>query len=180
VSKEELEILSDAIKIGFPILGTILGALIGAVSSFIVTRLKNNEEIKKDILARKLGIIEDVSEDFAVFTDVIAKLYAESKLQHETIINQGFAEDVVAKNIATIAQMLHDCQPRLKKMESRLLILGVHDACGALTDYLKEVEKFRDKIASIMSSEEFLEFYKSLGNLETKFYSELSKKYSIA
>ena len=78
----ELEVLQDFVKIGLPIIGTILGATIGAIATYKVTKLSHEKELGKEILVRRMNLIEEIGEEFAKFTDVVAKHYAESELEH--------------------------------------------------------------------------------------------------
>ncbi|RZP61176.1 hypothetical protein [Vibrio vulnificus] len=174
----ELDVIDNAIKIGFPVLGTVLGAVIGAVGTYFMTKLKHTEELKKEVLSRRMVLVEEIAEDYSTFSDVIAKLWAESKLQHEEQDKGLPLSEIIESNLATIAQMLHDSQPKLKRVESRLLVLGIDDAYSGLLAYIQEVERFRECIRTPMSPNEFDVFFETLGALETSFYKLLRAGYT--
>ena len=179
----ELEVLQDFVKIGLPIIGTILGATIGAIATYKVTKLSHEKELGKEILVRRMNLIEEIGEEFAKFTDVVAKHYAESELEHSYKIKNEAVPDLVNLNLETIAQMLHDTQPKLKRIESRLLILGLESAYQAILKYVNELDKFRNSVlsdAEPMSKEGFHKYLKSLGDLEIQFYGCLRKGYKNA
>jgi len=50
MTPQELQILADAVKIGFPVLGTIAGTLIGGLSAYLLKNLVKNMMLKRNLL----------------------------------------------------------------------------------------------------------------------------------
>lgn len=178
-----LDVVQDAIKIGFPVVGTVFGAMIGAIGTYFVTKLRHANEIEKDVLDRRMTLVEEIAEDFALIADVVGKHWAESKLEHTCRIQNVPTPELVKNNLERIAQMLHDAQPKLKRIESRLLVLGIDDAYETLLAYMKEVERFRRDVAidaPPLPQGGFDGYSESLGKHEIAFYKKLRGKYTGA
>jgi uncharacterized membrane-anchored protein len=60
-------LLADAVKIGFPVLGTIFGAIVGAASTYFVSKLNHNHDAGKDVARRRCELLMQSATDITEF-----------------------------------------------------------------------------------------------------------------
>lgn len=53
MTQEEIQLYTDIVKVGFPIMGTVLGGVIGALSTYFITKLNHSNEDRKDAMRRR-------------------------------------------------------------------------------------------------------------------------------
>jgi uncharacterized protein (DUF4213/DUF364 family) len=71
MTNEELQVLNDVVKVGFPVVGTLLGGVLGGVSTYFVTKLNHKNERTKEITKKRLDLVLQAANDVAEFEHLI-------------------------------------------------------------------------------------------------------------
>ncbi len=81
MTNEEIQLFSDIVKVGFPVVGTLLGGAIGALSTFFVTQLNHKNENRKESLKKRHELIMQAANDITEFEHLIG-IYATAISNH--------------------------------------------------------------------------------------------------
>jgi len=129
VTPEEIKLLDDLGKIGIPVLGTVLGAVVGAVSTFLVTRLNHSNEGAKDRAKRRHELLMQCASDIAEFEHLIGT-YATAVSNKVQGLDGGINFDEAREAIVTRNHPL-----RRARMSLRLLDLP--EASAHFEEYIE-------------------------------------------
>ncbi|WP_288831061.1 hypothetical protein [uncultured Paraburkholderia sp.] len=75
MTPQEIQLLSDAVKIGFPVIGTITGAAIGGASTYFLTKTNHRHESRKELTKRRFDLLMQTANDVIEFEHVMG-IYA--------------------------------------------------------------------------------------------------------
>jgi hypothetical protein len=131
----KLEVISDAIKIGLP----LLGAGLIAVFTFWATR---SHEREKERQRRRQDALEKVSDDFqaACFTlSDLAKNYSAYRELH----NDPTARSVAIRHLFESGGAMDAATKNLHVIGGRLKLLGLEECEQVFTQFLNETIAFR-------------------------------------
>lgn len=163
---EETQLLNDLIKVGLPILGTLLGGVIGAASTFLVTKLNHSNERIREITQKRLELVLQVANDVTEFEHLIST-YITAISNHL----QGLAPiDLDDARRAIISRN----QP-LRRARMNLKLLNLTAAEEHLEEY---VELTREVIAKgpNLKAARASELAKIITKGPMKFYSSLASE----
>jgi len=71
MTNEEIQLYNDIVKVGFPVMGTLLGGVIGAFSTFLVTKLNHGNENKKEAINKRHELVFQAASDITEFEHLI-------------------------------------------------------------------------------------------------------------
>ncbi|MFB2712610.1 hypothetical protein ACE1BU_17330 [Aeromonas veronii] len=63
MTQEEIQLYSDIVKVGFPIVGMVLGGVIGAFSTYFITKLNHSNDDRKESLRRRQELVLEAAKD---------------------------------------------------------------------------------------------------------------------
>ncbi|WP_297190475.1 hypothetical protein [uncultured Porticoccus sp.] len=129
MTNEEIQLLSDTVKVGFPILGTLLGGAIGALSTYFITRLNHKNENAKEALRKRHELILKAAGEIAEFEHLIGT-YAFAISNHV----QGLEGEIDME--AARQNLISQNQP-LRRARMILKILNLKEAERHLEEYLE-------------------------------------------
>jgi hypothetical protein len=170
MNPQELLLFSDAIKIGFPVLGTIVGALIGGLTTYFLTKHNNINELKKEKSKRRFEMLAQTANDVAEFEFLIGSYATEVSNKIQGLKGAVNFEEARA-NVYTKNQPLRRARMTLK-------LLGLSDAEQHLESYLditREVIKFGPNLTKERASE----LAKTIVAGPVLFYSSLAREFSM-
>lgn len=129
MESSEIELYSDLVKIGLPILGTLIGGVVGALSTWHLAKLNHDRVFEKEKFQQRISIILKVSDDVAEF-EHLAGRYA-SALSNEI---RG-APNVL--NLEDCKSALSDNHIHIRKARVNLKLLGLKKAEKSLEEYIE-------------------------------------------
>ena len=170
MTNEEVQLLSDAIKIGFPVLGTIAGTIFGGVSTYLVTKLGYRNENIKDMTRRRFELLMQTANDIAEFEYFVGTFA--TALSNKIQELEGGADFEEARDA-----LVHKNMP-LRRARMSLKLLGLKDAEVHLEEYLKLT---REVVAcgTDLEQERASELAKIIVRGPVKFYECLSKEIAL-
>jgi len=179
MSNEELVLLSDFIKIGFPVLGTVAGTILGGFSTYLITRLNHQNEKSKEIARRRLELIMQTANDVTEFENLIG-IYAVA-LSNKVRELDGGIDFEEAKNA-----LMNKAQP-LRRARMSLKVLGLKEAEIHLEEYLdltREIVKRgpdieREKVLGPVECKRVCDLAKIIARGPIRFYECLSREIAI-
>ena len=168
MTNEEVQLLSDAIKIGFPVLGTIAGTIFGGVSTYLVTKLGYRNENIKDMTRRRFELLMQTANDIAEFEYFVGTFA--TALSNKIQELEGGTDFEEARDA-----LVH--KP-LRRARMSLKLLGLKDAEVHLEEYLKLT---REVVAcgTDLEQERASELAKIIVRGPIKFYECLSKEIAL-
>ena len=165
MTPQEVQVVADAVKIGFPVFGTIAGALIGGVSTFLLTRLGQRNDAQKEFSKRRFELLIQTANDVAEFEHLI-RTYASAVSNKIQGLKDGIDFEEARVGITTKNQPLRRARMSLK-------LLGLNEASSDLEAYIeltREVVRYGPNLARDRASELAkviavgpVQFYESLG-----------------
>ena len=170
MSNEEIALYSDIVKLGFPVLGTVIGGVIGALSTYFITKQNHKNENANSERQQRVNLILQASNDIAEFEHLMG-VYTTGLSNHIRKLDGAF--DIEEPRLAVInnTQMLRRARMTIK-------ILGLKDAELYLEEYLeltREVIAYGPKLK--------VERIKELAPLITrgpvKFYESLTEQMTV-
>jgi len=81
MTNEEIQLFSDIVKVGFPVMGTLLGGVIGATSTYFITKLNHKKESNKEAMQKRYELVLQAANDIAEFEHLIGT-YATAVSNH--------------------------------------------------------------------------------------------------
>lgn len=165
MTQEEIQLYTDIVKVGFPILGTVLGGVIGAFSTYFITKLNHKNDDSKESIRRRQELVLEAAKDITEFEYLISTYTA-------AISNHVRRLDA-AIDIDAARQALINNNQSLRRARMTLKILGLSDAENYLEEYIevtREVVAYGPKI----KPERIAEIAKTITKGPIKFYEALA------
>jgi len=164
MTNEEIQLYNDIVKVGFPVMGTLLGGVIGAFSTFFVTKLNHGNENKKEAINKRHELVFQAASDITEFEHLIG-VYA-TALSNDIRKFEDSIDSVTAKH------EVFNRNQSLRRARMTLKVLGLSKSEVLLDEYLvltREVmangtnltAKRSSELARVISKGP-VEFYKSL------------------
>lgn len=170
MTPQEIQLLSDTVKIGFPVVGTIAGALIGGISTYILTKLGHKHDRKKELTKRRFDLLMQTANDVTEFELAIGNYSAAvgNKIQG---IKSAIDYDEAKTNV-------HNKNQPIRRARMSLKILGLVDAERELDGYLdstREIMRFNINLSKDRASE----LNKIISAGPISFYAALAKEIEL-
>jgi hypothetical protein len=165
-----LQLTDTSLKIG-------LGALIAAVTAWIVLRKSNQQPVNNARDNRRLQILEDVSTQVGTVTHIFAKyssLVVES-IQFGERWPQARRVELDAVNTELVAEF-----KKLAEAEAKLLMLGEKNLERSLRLYGAKIAVYRKQVyigRKDISLEQITALKNTIVQVREQFYDMLSRKY---
>jgi len=171
VASEEIQLYNDIVKIGLPVLGTVLGGVIGAFSTYLITKLNHGNENKKEAIKKRHELVLQIANDVTEFEHLIGT-YATAVSNHIRKLDGAINMEAARKAIVNNNQALRRARMTLK-------ILGLTEPESFLEEY---VEITREVIAygPNLKPERISELSKVITKGPIKFYESLASEFSIS
>ena len=168
MTDQEVQLLSDTVKVGFPILGTIFGAVLGAVSTYFVTRLNYSNDQRRAVAQKRLELVLEAANDVTEF-EHLAGTYACAVSNHVQGLTDKIDMDEAFRALASKNQSVRRARMHLK-------LLGLKQAEAHLEEY---IELTREVIAKGPHSKmpRISELAKIIAKGPVKFYESLSTEF---
>lgn len=170
MTPQELSLLSDSVKIGFPVLGTVIGAFIGGISTYVLTRTNHHHESQKELTKRRFDLIMQTANDVTDFEHILG-IYA-TAVSNKV---QGFKTVVDFDEARANA---HNKSQSIRRARMALKILGLAEAETELEKYIdftREVMRYN----SGLSKERAAELNKLIAYGPSGFYAALAKEIEL-
>lgn len=148
MTPQEVQLLADAVKIGFPVIGTIAGTVIGGVSTYVLAKLGHRYDSRKELTKRRFELLMQAANDVTEFEHLIGS-YATA------VSNKVQGLKSVLDYDAAKANILNNNQP-IRRARMTLKILDLPEAEAKLEQYIeltREVMKFGASLSKERSSE---------------------------
>ncbi|OEE91010.1 hypothetical protein [Vibrio crassostreae] len=136
MTNEEIQLYNDIVKSGFPVLGTLCGGLVGAASTYLLTKLNNDNDEKKDAQKLRNDLLMKTANDVAEFEHLMA-IYT-------TTLANYLREQVDDGSLKTAYLNSFNSNLTLRKARMNLHILGMEASLELLEGY---VEATREVLA---------------------------------
>jgi hypothetical protein len=168
MTNEEVQLLNDLVKVGVPVIGTVLGGVLGAVSTYFVTRLNHSNDRDKETTKKRLELVLQAANDVAEFEHLIGT-YATAVSNHVQGLEGAIDMEEARQAILTRNQPLRRARMTLK-------ILGLKDAEAHLEEY---VELTREVITKgpYLKMPRVSELAKTITRGPVQFYSALASEF---
>lgn len=141
MTNDEIQLLTDVVKVGFPVLGTLLGGVIGALSTYFITKLNHQGEDRKEALKNRYELILGAAKDITEFEHIIGT-YTTAVSNHVRKLD-GYIDMEAAR------QAIINKNQTLRRARMTLKILGLKESEKHLEEYVqltREVIAFGPKI----------------------------------
>ena len=169
MTNEEIQLFSDIVKVGFPVAGTLLGGVIGALSTYFITRLNHQNENSKEALRKRHELILQAANDVTEFEHLIGT-YATAISNHV----QGL--DGAIDMEAARHEVINRNQP-LRRARMVLKLLNLKEAESHLEEYLVATREVVAKGPNL-KAERISELAKVVTRGPVQFYESLSPELS--
>ncbi|GAB7213909.1 hypothetical protein [Dickeya oryzae] len=120
MTQEEIQLYNDIVKVGFPVIGTVLGGIIGALSTYFITKLNHSNDDRKESIRRRQELVLDAAKDITEFEHLIG-IYTAAVSNH--VRNLEGAIDMEAARQAIVNN-----NQSLRRARMTLKILGLTDS----------------------------------------------------
>lgn len=167
MTPQEIQLLSDAVKIGFPVIGTVAGAIIGGVSTYFIAKINHRYDALKDSRNKRLELIMQVANDATEFEHV-SGIYA-------TAISNRAQGLKVAVDFAEAQSNVHQKSQSLRRARMALKILGLKKAEEELEKYIQLTREIARNHATL-PKERIIELAKTISRGPTEFYTAIAKE----
>jgi hypothetical protein len=171
MTSEEIQLLADAVKIGFPVVGTIVGTLIGGISTYLITRLSHRHDASKELTKRRFELLIQTANDVTEFENLVGSYATEVSNKVQGLAGALNFEEARA-NIYTKNQPLRRARMSLK-------VLGLKEAEANLEKYVeltREVIRYGPNLSKQRASE----LAKQIVIGPVEFYESLAKEISLS
>lgn len=168
MTEPELQLLSDLVKVGIPVAGTILGGLAGAASTLFVTRLNHTATRSGEATKKRLELVLQAANDVAEFEHLIGT-YATAVSNHV----QGLAGAIDMEEARRA--VVNNNQP-LRKARMTLKILSLEEAGTHLEEYIALTREVIGK-GPYLKMPRVSELAKIIVRGPIKFYAALANEF---
>lgn len=170
MTSEEIQLYSDIVKVGFPVAGTLLGGVVGALSTFFIAKLNHKNEDRKEILNKRHELVLQAANDITEFEHLIG-IYATAISNHVQGL-EGAIDMEAARH-----EIVNRNQP-LRRARMTIKVLGLTNSEELLEEY---IEVTREVIAKgpNLNAERISELSKIITKGPVKFYESLSSELNI-
>lgn len=168
MSPEQTALVSDAIKIGFPVLGTMFGVLIGGLSTYIMSRVNRKHDVAKERSKRRLDLLLQAANDVTEFEHIIGRYAAEVS----NIVHGKRSGDALKDALQLV---MNNNQP-LRRARMTLKLLGLADSDSHLEAYI-ELTREVVKYGTTISKERIREVLPIIAAGPVNFYASLSYEF---
>lgn len=165
MTQEEIQLYSDIVKVGFPIVGTVLGGVIGALSTYLITKLNHSNDDRKESLRRRQELVLEAAKDITEFEHLIGT--------YTTAVSNHVRQLDGAIDMEAARQAIVNNNQSLRRARMTLKILALTEAEKHLEDYIvvtREVIAYGPKI----KPERIAEIAKVITKGPIKFYEALA------
>jgi hypothetical protein len=169
IPAEQIALFSDVVKIGFPVIGTMFGAVIGAFSTYLITRLNQTHDSKKEYAKRRYEMLTQTANDVTEFEHLICCYTSEAV----SCINGRKRDNELH---ATREALMKNNIP-LRRARMSLKLLGLVTAEALLEEYI-ELTREVVKGGTTISKERIDVLAAQIVVGPTKFYASLSEAFS--
>ena len=166
-TQETAQLLNDAIKIGFPVIGTVFGGIIGALSTYFLSKLNHNNQIEKDKREWRLNLLMQIASDVTDFEHVAGQYVA-------SLSNELRGVEAATLNYAECKQALSDQSKLLRKARANLKLIGLSHENELLEEYVSLVRESHSK-AMNLNPERASELARLISPGPVMFYEALSE-----
>lgn len=171
MTQDELKLLNDLVKIGFPVLGTIAGAVLGAFSTYLITGLNHRNDSVKDRAKRRYDLVLQAANDIAEFEHLIGT-YATAVSNKVQGLEGGIDFDEAREAIVNKNQPLRRARMTLK-------LLGLTEAAAHLEEYLNSTREVVRR-GPYLDRDRVAELAKVIVRGPVKVYESLAKELALA
>jgi gas vesicle protein len=171
MTNEEIQLYNDIVKVGFPVLGAFLGGLIGALSTFIITKLNHGNENRKEAIKKRHELVLQAATNITEFEHLIGT-YATAVSNHIRKLDGSIDMDAAKRALVNNNQSLRKARMTLK-------VLGLTKSEELLEEY---IEYTREVIAygPNLKAERISELAKIITKGPVKFYESLAPELSVS
>lgn len=166
----EIQLLNDLVKVGVPVLGAILGGVVGATSTYLVTKLNHSNERNKVVLQRRLDLVLQTANDVAEF-EHLASMYA-------VAVNNKIRGLQSSVDIEDARYALVNKNQPLRRARMTLKVLGLIEAESLLEEYT-QVTRELFSIGLNNSASRAAELTDVIGKGPIRFYLSLSTEFPV-
>ncbi|MEZ9259952.1 hypothetical protein AB4125_20525 [Vibrio splendidus] len=166
MTNEELQLYNDLVKVGFPVLGTLFGGAIGALSTYFITKLNHNNDNNKENIKKRHELVMKAAHDITEFEHLFA-IYSAALANYL----RNPSDDKAVKEAKGNA---FNSNHTLRRARMTLKVLGLHESEKFLEEYIeltREVLGYGVNLTleragdlSVKISKGPVEFYKSLSS----------------
>lgn len=168
MTNEEAQLLNDLVKVGVPVMGTVLGGVLGAVTTYFVTRLNHSNDRYKETTKKRLELVLQAANDVAEFEHLIG-LYATAISNHV----QGLEGSI---DLEEARQAVVNRNQPLRRARMTLKILGIKDAEAHLEEYVELTREVLMK-GPYLKMPRVSELAKIITRGPVQFYSALASEF---
>jgi hypothetical protein len=168
MNSEEITLISDAIKLGFPILGTLLGGIIGGLTAFFLARLNHKNEKLKDLNNKRINLLIQAATDITEFEDLIGAFAT-------CVANEVVGNSDKARLEETRLAVKQGNLP-LRRARMTLKVLGLKEANDKLEVYIEFAREVMSNSVNLEKSRA-LELNKFITRGPVDFYQCLSNEF---
>lgn len=169
MSPEEAQLYTDMVKIGLPVLGTVLAGAVAAWSSVWVTRMRTNYERAKEARERQSQLLHQIATDVAEF-EHIAGVHA------MTLGNEIRGLDNPIRSSAETQRELETGNKPIRDARANLKLLGLKDEEESLEEYVENVRELL-RHGHKLSEQRAKELAEIIPRGPEEFYQSLSHVY---
>lgn len=169
MTHEEIQLLSDTIKLGFPILGTLLGGVIGALTTFLITRTNHRNDRAKDELKKRYELILQAATDITDFEHLAGK--------YATAISNQVQGVKSAIDVESARHEIANQNQPLRRARMVLKLLNLKEAETHLEAYIEAVREVNQKGPNL-KPEKAIELTRIITRGPVQFYESLAPELS--
>lgn len=171
MTNEEIQLFSDLIKVGFPVMGTLFGGAIGAITAYFVAKLNHKNEYQKETQKKRHELVLQAANDIAEFEHLIGT-YATAISNHVQGLAGGIDMEEARHAIVNRNQPLRRARMTLK-------VLGLKDAETYLEEYLEVTREIVAK-GPYLEKDRASQLAKIVTKGPIKFYESLSSEFPVS
>lgn len=136
--QETVQLINDAIKIGFPVLGTVFGAILGALSTYFLTKLNHKKQVEKEQREWRLNLLMQIASDVTEFEH-------EAGLYIASVSNELRGVKGPTERHEEFRKSLSNQSKLLRKARANLKLLGLSRENRILEEYVSLVREAHSK-----------------------------------